>query len=104
VEKVVVRTTSFSFPLSNGVSGQVLSGDAQCASGESVVGGGANVGPTVGVGGQPNAIVTVSRPADQSGAAPADGTMPRGWFVEVRRNSDTAAPTVVVYVLCASAG
>jgi hypothetical protein len=104
VEKVVVRSTSFSFPLGNGASGQVMSDDAQCADGESVVGGGANVGPTVGVANQPNAIVTVSRPADQSGAAPANGTVPRGWFVEVRRNSDTAAPTVIVYVLCASAG
>ena len=104
VEEVVVRTASFSFPVSNGITGQVLSGDAQCQSGESVVGGGSNVAPTLAVGGQPNVIITINRPADGSGAAPLGGTEPRGWFVEARRNSDGAGHSVTVYVLCASEG
>jgi len=103
VEQVVVRTTSFTFPQSNGATGQILSGDAQCQAGESVVGGGSEVSPVVSVGSQPNTIVTISRPADTAGTAPASGTVPRGWFAQARRNADTATQTVTVYVLCASA-
>ena len=104
VEQVVVRTAALVFSGGSGGDGQVLSGDAQCQTGESVVGGGTEIFPTVAVNSQPNALVIDSRPADAAGTSPAGGTEPRGWFAEVRRNSQTAAHTVTIYVLCASAG
>ena len=103
VEQVVVRSTTLSFLATVGPNGQILSDDVQCLTGESVVGGGADIDPVVAVSDQPNAVVTSSRPADSAGSSPADGTEPRGWFVAARRNSNTATHTVSIYVLCASA-
>ncbi|HEU0024285.1 MAG TPA: hypothetical protein VFQ12_06625 [Thermoleophilaceae bacterium] len=104
VEEVVVRTTALVFSAGSGGDGELLSDDVQCLAGESVVGGGAEVFPKVAVTSQPNTIVLDSRPADASGSSPAGGTQPTGWFVEARRNSQTPAQTVTIYVLCASAG
>ena len=41
----MVRTTSFTFPQSNGMTGQNLNANIECQTGESVVGGGASVDP-----------------------------------------------------------
>jgi hypothetical protein len=102
VEKVVTRSDAFSFPASNGATGQYLDDHVQCEPGESVVGGGYTT-PSTSSGGQPNTIVMQSRPATATGAVPANGDEPTGWYVEARRNVDVAQ-TVTFYVLCASAG
>ena len=104
VEEVVVRTAGLSYVSAVGPNGQILSDDVQCQAGESVVGGGADVGPSVAFDDQPNVVITGSRPADASGAALGTGDEPTGWFVQARRNSNTTTQTVGVYVLCASAG
>jgi hypothetical protein len=104
VEKVVVRSAALLFASGSGGDGQTLSASAQCQAAETVVGGGTEAGPTVIVGGQPNTFVTASRPADASGGALGNGAEPRGWYAEARRNSQTSAQTVTIYVLCASAG
>ena len=103
VEQVVVRTAALTYVAATGPNGQVLSDNVQCQAGESVVGGGTDIGPFVAFENQPNVIVTVSRPADAAGSALASGSEPRGWFVAARRNSNTATQTVTIYVLCASA-
>jgi hypothetical protein len=100
---VVVRSTALVFVAGSGGDGQVLSDDVQCQAGESVVGGGAEVSPDIAFLGQPNTIVLDSRPADATGAPPALGAVPRGWFVEARRNLQGSGQTVSIYVLCASA-
>ena len=99
-----MRTTALAFVGGSGPAGQTMADDVQCQSGESVVGGGADVGPAVSVDNQPNVVITGSRPADSAGAALLSGSEPRGWFVEARRNSNSATQTVTVYVLCASEG
>jgi hypothetical protein len=104
VEQVVVRTGGLSYTASVGPNGQVLSDDVQCQPGESVVGGGADVGPAFAFNDQPNVVITGSRPADGSGSALGTGDKPTGWFVQARRNSNTTTQTVGLYVLCASAG
>ncbi len=99
---VVTRTTSFTFPEDNGSTGQYLSDDVQCNAGEVVVGGGSELSNNVSSSSQPNVIVVHNRPATSTGAAPANGAAPTGWYVQARRNTDTFATTVTVYVLCAS--
>ena len=103
MEQVLARSTALAFPGGSGGDGQVLTGNVQCLAGESVVGGGTEISPTVAVSGQPNTLVLDSRPADGAGSPPAGGTEPSGWFAEVRRNSQASAQTASIYVLCASA-
>jgi hypothetical protein len=104
VEQVVVRTGGLVFAAGAGGDGQVLTTDVQCQAGESVVGGGTDIFPTVAVTNQPNTIIIGSRPADPAGTPPTAGMEPTGWFVQARRNSQTSGQTVNVFVLCASAG
>jgi len=104
VAKVVTRRVQFTFPEDNGATGQVLEDDVQCLAGETVVGGGYEIVQNASTGGQPLTIVLDSRPAGPTGAAPANGATPTGWFAQARRNTDVFAQDVVVYVLCASPG
>jgi hypothetical protein len=102
VAQVVTRTFQFTFPADNGSTGQVLDDHVQCLSGEMVVGGGFEILQNASSGGQPMTVVLDSRPAGPTGAAPGNGGTPTGWWVQARRNTDTFAQDVVVYVLCAS--
>ncbi len=103
VATAVTRTTSFTFPANNGATGQVLSAAVLCQTGETVVGGGYRT-PNTSSSGQPNTIVGTSAPADAGSLPASAGETPRGWYVQARRNVDTVAQTVDVYVVCASAG
>ena len=104
VEEVVVRTAALVFAPGAGGDGQIQTTDVQYQAGESVVGGGTDIFPTITVTNQPNTLIIDSRPAEPAGSSPADGTEPSGWFAEARRNSQASAATVTVYVLCASPG
>ena len=101
VTATVTRRVQFTFPANNGATGQVLESDVQCLAGERLVGGGYEILESTSVGGQPDTIVLDSRPATASAAAPANGAVATGWFVQARRNVDTVAQNVVVYVICA---
>jgi hypothetical protein len=103
VTQITTRTTTFTFPQSNGATGQLLDGHAQCQVGEKLVSGGFDLSNNVSVASQPNVIVTRSRPALANGSAPGNNGSPTGWYAQARRNSDTAATTVTVYAVCASA-
>lgn len=103
VATVTTRTNAFTFPANNGATGQGLNGAALCLANETVVGGGYRT-PSTSAGGQPNTIVGVSAPAAQGGGLAAAGETPRGWYVHARRNLDSVAQTVDIYVLCASSG
>lgn len=103
LKDVELRATTFTFPEDNGALGQVLTGTADCQPDETAVSGGYHLSNITSVGGVPNVVVTNSRPAaDADGSVPAVGTDPQGWFVQAQRNSDFAATTVTVWVLCAS--
>ena len=101
VTATVTHRVQFTFPANNGATGQVLESDVQCLAGERLVGGGHEILEDVSSGAQPNTVVLDSRPATASGAAPANGAVATGWFVQARRNVDTVAQNVVVYVVCA---
>ena len=62
--------------------GPDLSDDVQCQAGESVVGGGADIGPASLLTTSRTWSLRRSRPADAAGAASLPATEPRGWFVE----------------------
>jgi hypothetical protein len=100
VSDAVVRSTSFTFPEDNGATGQILTGTAVCESGEKVLSGGYGMSNNVSTGGQPNVLITEDRPATSDGSVPTAGTRPEGWYVKARRNVDTVATTVTVWVLC----
>lgn len=101
VTATVTRRVQFTFPANNGATGQTLDSSVQCLAGERLVGGGYEVLENTTVGSQPNTVVMDSRPATASGAAPANGAVATGWFVQARRNVDTVTQNVVVYVVCA---
>lgn len=102
VQKMITRTTSFTFPADNGVTGQVLAADIQCLAGELVMGGGFSLSNFVSNSSQPNVIVLVSRPATSNGGdVPNEGTA-TGWYALARRNVDALATTVTIYVQCGS--
>ncbi len=103
VATAVTRTTSFTFPANNGATGQLLSAAVLCQTGETVVGGGYRT-PTTSSGGQPNTTVGTSAPADAGSLPASAGEAVRGWYVQARRNVDSVAQTVDVYVVCAGAG
>jgi hypothetical protein len=102
VPNVVTRRTSFTFVQQDGSTGQLKENHVSCQVGESVLGGGYDLSDNVSSGGQPNVIVLRSRPAAADGGDVPAGATPLGWFVQARRNTDTSATTVSVYVLCAS--
>ena len=97
-----MRTTSLIFTVGSGPNGQILSDDAQCQAGESVVGGGTRYRPDRCRTDQPNVIVTSSRPAISRCGPPR-----REPTRLVRRRpaqQQRCSHTVTVYVLCASEG
>jgi hypothetical protein len=102
VNKIITRATSFTFPANNGATGQYLQADIQCLAGELVMGGGYSLSNHVSTSSQPNVIVLESRPAASNGGVVADGATATGWYAGARRNVDTIATTVTVYVQCGS--
>lgn len=102
VQRMLTRTTSFTFPAGNGATGQYLDANIQCLAGELVMGGGYSLSNTVSASSQPNVIVLVSRPAVSTGGDVANGGTASGWYAMARRNVDAVATTVTVYVQCGS--